>query len=84
MAHVVELWVKHTELKFQKTLALPLGWRWTPQISDSPTASILFCEGSLLLGPVALLGSSHIPAWLVSFPLCGGSTPKVTLLLGTS
>lgn len=73
MAHVAELCVKHPELKFQKTLALLLGWRWAPWVSDSPTANILFRWGSLLLGPVALLSSSHVPTWLLSSLLCRGS-----------
>lgn len=54
MAHVVELWVKHPEHKSQKTLALPLCWWYAPRVGDSPAASTLFCQGSLVLGPIAL------------------------------
>lgn len=84
MAHVVELWVKYPELKFQKTLALQLGWRWAPRVSDSPIASILFHQRSLLMGPCALLCSCHIPTPLVSFPFCGGLPPEVVLPPGSS
>lgn len=52
---------------------LPCRWVGVGHLeSVTPTASILFRQGSLLLGPVALLSSSRVPTRLMSYSLCGG------------